>query len=120
MDARRVGEMRLLTRQVPLGDRARRWIAKLVHVTRPDSDDAVPLARRFVRYGASARAAQALALCGKAMALADGRAAVAREDLRAVAPAALRHRLVLNFEGEAEGVDTSAVIDEALDAVSRL
>jgi MoxR-like ATPase len=119
-DAERVLEMRALTRQVPLGDRARQWIAKLVHVTRPEADDAVPLARRYVRYGASARAAQALALSGKVMALADGRAAVAREDLKSVAHAALRHRIVLNFEGEAEGIETPQVIEQALDAVARL
>ena len=67
-----------------------------------------------VRFGASARAAQALALCGKVMALAGGRAAVAREDLRKIAHAALRHRIVLNFEAEAEGVTTEAIVDEAL------
>jgi MoxR-like ATPase len=120
MDAQRVLEMRALTRQVPLGDRSRRWIAKLIHVTRPDADDAVPLARRYVRYGASARGAQALALCGKVLALADGRGAVAREDLRKVATTALRHRVILNFEGEADGIRTDDVISEALDAVSSI
>ncbi|MFV1959655.1 MAG: AAA family ATPase, partial [Planctomycetota bacterium] len=89
------------------------------HATRPDSEDAVPLAKRFVRYGASARAAQAMTLCGKVLALADGRAAVAREDLRTVAHAALRHRIVLNFEGEAEGIRPRQVIDQALEAVGK-
>ena len=63
------------------------------------------------------RAAQALALCGKAIALADGRAAVAREDMRRIAHAALRHRIVLNFEAEAEGIRGEAIVDEALKQV---
>jgi MoxR-like ATPase len=120
MHGSRVLAMRALARQVPLGPRARGWIARLVHATRPDAEDGVPLARRFVRYGASARAAQALALCGKVLALADGRAAVSRDDLGRVAHAALRHRIVLNFEGDAEGVTAEAVIDEALGSVGAL
>jgi MoxR-like ATPase len=117
LDADRVRAMRALVRQVPLGDRARSWIARLVHATHPGSPDAGPLARRAVRYGASARAAQALALGGKVLALAAGRAAVAREDLRRIALPALRHRIVLHFEGEAEGVTAEAVVEEALSRV---
>jgi MoxR-like ATPase len=115
LDGDRVRAMQALARQVPLGDRPRGWIARLVHATRPDADDAGPQTRRYVRYGASARAAQALALCGKVMALAGGRAAVAREDVARMAHAALRHRIVLNFEAEAEGVTTEAIVDEALE-----
>jgi MoxR-like ATPase len=114
LDAERVRAMRALVRQVPLGDRPRAWIARLVHATHPGSAEAGSLAKRFVRYGASARAAQALALGGKVLALAGGRAAVAREDLRKIALPALRHRVVLNFEGEAEGVTAEAVVEEAL------
>ncbi len=117
LDGPRIRAMQELTRQVPLGERARRWIARIVHATRPDVEEAPQLVRRFVRYGASARAAQALALCGKVLALADGRAAVAREDLGAVTHAALRHRLVLNFEAEAEGIATETIIDAVLSSV---
>jgi MoxR-like ATPase len=117
LDADRVRAMRTLARQVPLGERARSWIARVVHATRPDAEDSGPLARRYVRYGASARAAQALVLGGKVLALAGGRAAVAREDVKRIAHAALRHRIVLNFEGEAEGVSSEAIVDEALERV---
>jgi MoxR-like ATPase len=117
LDAARVLEMRALARQVPLGERTRRWIARLVHATRPDGADAGPTTRRFVRWGASARAAQALVLGGKVLALAAGRGAVAREDVRRLAHAALRHRILMNFEGEAEGVTPEAVVDEALQRV---
>ena len=119
LDAPRVQAMQRLAREVPLGDRARAWVARLVHATRPDAAEAGPLAKRFVRYGASVRAAQALTLCGKVLALSDGRAAVARQDMRRVAHAALRHRLVLNFEAEAEGIAPEAIVDEALERVGR-
>ncbi len=115
LDAERIRAMQALTRQVPLGDRARDWVTRLVHATRPDAQEAGPLTKRYVRYGASVRAAQALTLCGKVLALASGRAAVAREDMQRVAHAALRHRIVLNFEAEAEGIATEALIDEALE-----
>ena len=114
LDADRVRAMQALTRQVPLGDRARDWVTQLVHATRPDAAEAGPLTRRYVRYGASVRAAQALTLCGKVLALAAGRAAVAREDMRRIAHGALRHRIVLNFEAEAEGIAPEAIVDEAL------
>jgi MoxR-like ATPase len=115
LDAERVRAMQALVRQVPLGDRPRSWVARLIHNTRPESADAGPLARRYVRYGASVRAAQALTLGGKVLALMGGRAAVAREDMRRLAHPALRHRVVLNFEAEAEGITTEAIIDEALE-----
>ena len=119
LDADRVRAMQALTRQVPLGDRPRAWVAQLIHNTRPESEGAGPLTRRFVRYGASVRAAQALALGGKVLALMGGRAAVAREDMRRIAHAALRHRIVLNFEAEAEGITTESIIDEAMERTGK-
>ena len=76
------------------------------------------MVRKYVRYGASPRAAQAFILGGKVTALLAGRYNVAFEDLRAVALAALRHRILLNFEGQAEGVSTDGVVAEVLQAVS--
>jgi MoxR-like ATPase len=119
LDRARVLAMQGLARQVPLGSRARAWIARLVAATRPEAREAGPLVRRYVRYGASARAAQALALGGKHLALAAGRAAVARDDLRGLAHAALRHRLVLSFEAEAEGIAPDALVDEALERAGK-
>jgi len=114
LDGERVRAMQHLVHQVPLGERARSWVARLVHATRPDAEQAGPLTRRYVRYGASVRAAQALALGGKVLALTGGRAAVAREDMGSLAHAALRHRIMLNFEAEAEGITTESIVDEAL------
>jgi len=115
LDGARVLELQALAREVPLGERVRGWIARVVLATRPERAEAGPLVKRYVRLGASARGAQALALAGKVLALADGRSAVARDDLKRIAPAALRHRLLLSFEGEADGVEPDALIAEALE-----
>jgi MoxR-like ATPase len=86
--------------------------------THPDEGDAPPKVRRFVRFGASPRGAQALTLAGKVMALIRKRLHVAEEDIRDVAFAALRHRLVLNFEGEAEGLTGDDVLEEVMEHVA--
>jgi MoxR-like ATPase len=75
----------------------------------------VPLAKKYVRYGASPRGAQALILCAKINALLDGRFHVAKDDIDAWVLPALRHRIILNFEGEAEGITPEAVLKEALE-----
>jgi MoxR-like ATPase len=76
------------------------------------------MVRRFVRYGSSPRGAQALVLGGKVHALIDGRFNVSFEDIRAVLRAALRHRLILSFEGEAEGIDPDHILEDLLTRVS--
>ena len=81
---------------------------------------ATPMTNRFVRVGASPRAAQALVLGAKCRALVSGRAAVAVEDLQAVALPALRHRLILNFEASAEGVTPDAVVENILSTLPRV
>ena len=92
----------------------REYAARLVMATHPESEAAADTARRFVRYGASPRGMQALVLAGKVRALSLGRFNVAIEDIRALAMPALRHRLILNFEGEAEGADPDDVLAAAL------
>ena len=86
--------------------------------THPDQPRAPQLVREYVRYGGSPRGAQALVTAGKIFALLDGRFNVSIDDIRAVALPALRHRLILNFEGEAEGITTEAVVRAILDAVA--
>jgi MoxR-like ATPase len=73
-------------------------------------------ARRFIRYGASPRGAQALVLGAKVRALTQGRFNVSVDDLRALAAPALRHRIILNFEGEAEGVDTDTLVSQIVES----
>ena len=106
--------MQALARQVPVAAHVRGYAARLVLATHPGSAGAVESARRFVRYGASPRGAQALILAGKVRALSQGRVNVAVEDLQSLALPALRHRLILNFEGEAEGTDPDDVLRAAM------
>ena len=109
-----VRRMQALARQVPVAGHVREYAARLVLATHPESDGAVATARRFVRYGASPRGLQALILAGKVRALSVGRFNVAIEDIRTLALPALRHRLILNFEGEAEGADPDDVLRAAM------
>src|SRR6185369_16804101 len=88
--------------------------------THPQWDRAPEMARRFVRYGASPRGAQALVLGAKVRALSEGRYNVSVDDLRAIALPALRHRIILNFEGEAEGVSVDRLIGELIDTAQSL
>ncbi|WP_153556137.1 AAA family ATPase [Roseimaritima sediminicola] len=110
----RVLEMNRLARKIPIADSIRRYAIEVVMGSHPEHALATPMVQRFVRYGSSPRGAQAVILAAKIHAALDGRFHVAREDIRTVAHQALRHRIMLNFEGQAEGVSTDAVIDELL------
>jgi MoxR-like ATPase len=116
-DGPTVVAMGTLARQVPVALPVSDYAARLAIATHPDSDVAPDVVRRYVRYGSSPRGAQALILGGKVTALLAGRYNVAFEDLRDVAPAALRHRVLLNFEAQAEGVSGDAVVREVVRAV---
>jgi MoxR-like ATPase len=117
VDGARMLAMGALARQIPVASHVADFVARLVVATHPDSAAAPPLVKQYVRYGASPRGAQALILGAKITALFAGRLNVAFEDVAAVAPAALRHRLLLNFEGQAEGVTTDAIVKELLEKV---
>ncbi len=117
LDPEAVLQARVLVRRVELPDPVAEYAARIVHATRPDRKESPEPVRRFVRYGASPRGAQALALAGRVHALLDGRANVAFEDIRKFAEPALRHRLILNFEGEAEGVSADDVVTAVVEAV---
>ncbi len=106
-----------LTRQVPVASHLNAHAVDLVVATHPDQPGAPDEVRRYVRYGASPRAAQALILTAKAMALLDGRPNVSSADIRAMAPATLRHRLVLGYEAVADGVSSDALVEAVLAAV---
>ncbi|HVL28723.1 MAG TPA: AAA family ATPase [Acidimicrobiales bacterium] len=103
-----------LTRQVPVASHVVQHAVDLVVATHPDQPSAPDAVRRYARFGASPRGAQALVLAAKATALLDGRPNVAVADVRALAPAALRHRLVLGYEAVADGVSADDVVDAVL------
>ncbi len=113
-DGTRIVAMGDLARQVPIASHVSETIAQLIVATHPDSENAPESVRQYVRYGASPRGGQAIVLGAKVHALLEGRYNVAFEDIRAVAPAALRHRILLNFEGQAEGVRSDDVIEDLL------
>ena len=112
--------MRTVARGVPVASHVSDYVARLVVATHPESTGAPPLVRQFVRYGASPRAGQALILGAKVSALLAGRFNVAFEDVHSIAQAALRHRLLLNFEGLAEGVRPETIIAELLESIQML
>jgi MoxR-like ATPase len=114
---RQLVTMGRLARQVPVPSHVSDYVARLVVASHPEYEAAPPMVKQFVRYGSSPRGAQALILGAKITALFAGRVNVAFEDVAAVAPAALRHRLLLNFEGQAEGVTTDSVVGELLKVV---
>ena len=119
LDATRVEALKSLVREVAAATPIVEYIAQLVDATHADSDAAPGPIREFVRYGASPRGAQAILLASKVAALRDGRAHVAFEDVVATAVPALRHRIGLNFQGQAQGVDLDELIETVLASIAR-
>jgi MoxR-like ATPase len=116
--AAEIVEMQRLARAVPIAPHVTAYAVSVLAATHPDQPRAPQLVREYVRYGGSPRGAQALVTAGKIFALLDGRFNVSVEDIRAAALPSLRHRIILNFEGEAEGITTEATVRAILDAVA--
>jgi MoxR-like ATPase len=110
---------RELIREVPIASHVRDFASAVVMATHPEWDQAPEVTRRFVRYGASPRGAQALVLGAKVRSLSQGRYNVSVDDLKALAAPSLRHRVILNFEGEAEAVDIDTLIGDILESVEQ-
>jgi MoxR-like ATPase len=107
---------RMLVREIPAADNVIDYATRLIRASRPD-EEALDFVKQWVRWGAGPRAGQALLLAGKARAVLHGRPAVSLDDVRAVAPPVLRHRLLVNFQAEAEGIDAELVVERLLAAV---
>ena len=118
MNGPTVLSFRELIREVPIASHVRDLASTIVMATHPAWDRSPEATRRFVRYGASPRGAQALVIGGKIRALLDNRVHVSCDDIRAMALPALRHRVLLNFEGEAEQIDPDTIIKEILEHTS--
>ena len=116
-DAARITQMKSLVREVIMADTVVNFAARLVLATQPQGSTPSKLVKQFVRYGSSPRGAQAMVLGAKINALLDGRFNVSFDDLKSVALPALRHRLILNFEGDAEGISSDAIINDILHQV---
>jgi MoxR-like ATPase len=111
-----VREMGDLIKEVAVAEPAMRLALNLVLATHPDTPDAPPAVKKYVRFGASPRAAQAIILASKARALLAGRYHVATEDVRQAVMPALNHRIIRNFHGEMEQVSAAAIVKTVLDA----
>jgi MoxR-like ATPase len=108
-----------LVRKVPVAEPVMRHALDIVRATRPKGDAVKDFIPKWVAFGASVRAAQYLVLGGKARALTNGRYHVSFEDIRALAHPVLRHRIIINFHAQSEGVTTDSIVDRLLDAVPR-
>jgi MoxR-like ATPase len=114
LSGERLIEMQGLVRAMPVTASLTRYVVRLLRATHPDDKNATPRVKQYVRFGGSPRGAQAVLLAARVRAAIDGRTSPSVEDVKAVVPQALRHRVLLNFEGEAEGVSTDSVLEEVL------
>ncbi|MBA2662194.1 MAG: MoxR family ATPase [Bradymonadaceae bacterium] len=110
----RLIEMKRFARDVPLARHVQDYALRILQSTHPEHPGAPEITKRYVRFGSSPRGAQAILITAKVRALIDGRFNVSCEDVRQSAVPALRHRVILNFEGEAEGVDTDDILNEII------
>src|SRR5215213_9572931 len=107
-------ELQNLVRQVPVASHVKDYAVRLILATHPKTETAQPITNQYLRFGSSPRGAQTLLLAGKVRALAQGRFNVSFEDIQSAALPALRHRLIPNFEAEAEGITTDHIIEQIL------
>ena len=112
-------ELQQLVKQVPVASHVKDYAVRLVLATHPNSETALDITNQFLRFGSSPRGAQTLLLGAKVRALTEGRFNVSFDDIAAFALPALRHRLIVNFEAEAEGVTSDLVLDKILAEVPR-
>lgn len=115
-DVLRMGDLAFST---PIASHLSEYVAKLIVATHPDSEQSTVMVGKFISVGASPRGAQALIIGAKVNALLEGRFNVSYDDIQSVAHSALRHRLLLNFEGQAEGISTDDIIADLLTVVKK-
>lgn len=117
LEREQVGQMIRLVQTIAVPDDLYEYASTVVRRTRPSASDASPFTREFVAWGAGPRATKSIVLAGKAMALMAGRCQVHKEDLRAVVHPTLRHRIVLRYHAQAEGIQPDDVIDKVLEGI---
>ncbi|MHC4975149.1 MAG: AAA family ATPase [Planctomycetota bacterium] len=120
LDAREILEAQQLVRNAVAAEHVQRYAARLVLATHPEGRYAPEMVNRYIRCGASPRGAQALVLGSKVRALSEGRFHISHDDIDALARQTLRHRILLNFEAEADRVDTDDIVDKVVDATDRV
>ncbi|MCC6539900.1 MAG: AAA family ATPase, partial [Bryobacterales bacterium] len=113
-DGETILDLRRSAREVLVAPHVQDYAIDLVMATQPTSDQAHALSKKFIRFGSSPRGAQALVECGRVHALMQGRFHLSVDDVRHVAPAVLRHRVILNFDAHAEGQTADSVLKEVI------
>ena len=118
VDRATIMELKTIARQVLAAPHVREYAVDLVMATQPTSENAAERTKKYVRYGSSPRGAQALVECGRVLALMRGRTHLSIEDIQAMAPAVLRHRIILNFDAHADGETSDTVLQHIVRSVA--
>jgi MoxR-like ATPase len=118
IDRDEVLQIRSVCREVLVAPHVQDYAVQLVMATQPDQKEAHEFTRKYVRYGASPRGAQALVECGRVFALMKGRLHLSIEDVDTIAPAVLRHRIILNFDAHAEGQTPETILSKIIPSVA--
>ena len=119
VDGQALSELQLMVKQVPVASHVKDYAIRFVLASHPNTETALEITNKFLRFGSSPRGAQSLLLGAKVRALTEGRFNVSFDDINAVALPALRHSLIVNFEAEAEGITTDHILDKILTEVPR-
>jgi MoxR-like ATPase len=114
MNGEQIAALRAICKQVIVAPHVQEYAVELVMATQPGAKEAPEVTNRYIRYGSSPRGAQGLIECGRVLALMNGRLHLSIQDVNAVAPAVLRHRIILNFDAHAEGETAESVLDKIL------
>ncbi len=117
IDTDSILQLKALVREVPIASHVKDYAIRIVLASHPNDKFPIQKTQKYVRFGASPRAVQSLVMGGKVRALLEGRYNAALEDIKAVAKPALRHRIILNLRGEAEGIDTDDIIEDIVGGV---
>jgi MoxR-like ATPase len=118
LDRDSILQVRSVCREVMVAPHVQEYAIRMVMATQPDQKEAHELAKKYVRYGSSPRGAQALVECGRVRALMRGRVHLSIEDMEAVAPSVLRHRIILNFDAHADGQTPESVLSAVIKSVT--
>lgn len=118
LDRAGILELKRVCHEVLVAPHVRDFAVDLVIATQPGTQSTHPAAQKYIRYGSSPRGAQALVECGRVLALMRGRFQLSTDDIREIAPAVLRHRIILNFDAHADGQTPETVLDEIISNVA--
>jgi MoxR-like ATPase len=116
--ADKILKMQALVRKVPASSHVIEYAVRLVRASRPQESEALPFIKEWIEWGAGPRASQYFVLAAKARAVMDGRYVASVEDIKAVVPSILRHRIITNFKAQAEGISSLDIIDQLLQEVA--